>query len=192
MVDDAPWLDRASAQALAFAARRLLAESVLILFATREADADFSGLPELALGGLRDTDAGGCRRRWCGGRWTSGYGYPAGAPALPRLLGAFCRGDVAPEDEIRWSFVACHSAHDLWDDEGWHELSARYLQLARDLGALAVLPIALAQRVGLHRHTAIRGGRFAARRLWPSPTTGSDARLQAASGQAGRPPRRPK
>jgi hypothetical protein len=57
VVDDAQWLDRASAQVLAFAARRLLAESVLILFATREADADFRGLPELALGGLRDTDA---------------------------------------------------------------------------------------------------------------------------------------
>src|SRR5579864_1139297 len=57
VVDDAQWLDQASAQVLAFAARRLLAESVLILFATREADADFRGLPELALGGLRDADA---------------------------------------------------------------------------------------------------------------------------------------
>src|SRR5690349_3741119 len=44
-------------------------------------------------------------------------GYPAGAPALRRAVAAFCRGDIAPEDEIRWSFVACHSAHDLWDDE---------------------------------------------------------------------------
>src|ERR1700748_238408 len=57
VVDDAQWLDRASAPVLAVAARRLLAESVLILFATREPDADFRGLPELALGGLRDADA---------------------------------------------------------------------------------------------------------------------------------------
>jgi len=85
-------------------------------------------------------------------------GYQAGAPALRRAVSAFRRGDVAPEDELRWFFVACHSAHDLWDDDGWNEFSARYLQLARNVGALGVLPIALAQRVGLHLHA----GEFAA------------------------------
>ncbi|WP_433167136.1 helix-turn-helix transcriptional regulator [Kribbella sp. CA-247076] len=79
-------------------------------------------------------------------------GYPAGAPVLTQAVSAFRRGDVAAEDELRWFFVACHSAHDLWEDESWHELSARYLELARNLGALGVLPIALAQRVGLHLH----------------------------------------
>ena len=80
-------------------------------------------------------------------------GYQAGAPALKRAVRAFRRGDVAAEDELRWFFVACHSTHDLWDDDSWSELSARYLQLARNVGALGVLPIALAQRVGLHLHT---------------------------------------
>ncbi len=51
---------------------------------------------------------------------------------------------------MRWSFVAAHTAHDLWDDEGWEALSARHLQLARDVGALGLLPIAIAQRVGMH------------------------------------------
>ena len=57
VVDDTQWLDRASAQALAFAARRLRAESVLVLFATREPSPDFCGLPELVVGGLREADA---------------------------------------------------------------------------------------------------------------------------------------
>jgi predicted ATPase len=57
LVDDAQWLDRASAQALAFVARRLLAESVTLVFATREPDENFIGLPELVVEGLRDADA---------------------------------------------------------------------------------------------------------------------------------------
>jgi DNA-binding CsgD family transcriptional regulator len=57
VVDDAQWLDRASAQALAFAARRLQAESIVIGFATREPVADLDGLPELVLAGLDDADA---------------------------------------------------------------------------------------------------------------------------------------
>src|SRR5258707_1037084 len=57
VVDDAQWLDRASAQALAFAARRLLADPVALVFATREPGEEFRGLPELLVGGLGDGDA---------------------------------------------------------------------------------------------------------------------------------------
>ena len=81
VIDDAHWLDRESQQALAFAARRLAAESVLVIFASRRAGTDLTGptgltdptgltgltdltdltdlagLPELALGGLPDADA---------------------------------------------------------------------------------------------------------------------------------------
>jgi DNA-binding CsgD family transcriptional regulator len=57
VIDDAQWLDRASAQALAFVARRLLAEPVALVFATREPGGEFGGLPELLVGGLRDGDA---------------------------------------------------------------------------------------------------------------------------------------
>ncbi|MFC4374419.1 AAA family ATPase [Nocardia halotolerans] len=54
IVDDAHWLDQASADALLFAARRLDAEGVALLFATRTGPDDFPapGLPELALSGL--------------------------------------------------------------------------------------------------------------------------------------------
>src|SRR5256884_4399474 len=57
VIDDAQWLDRASAQALAFVARRLLAEPVALVFATREPGEDFRGLPELPVRGLREDDA---------------------------------------------------------------------------------------------------------------------------------------
>jgi DNA-binding CsgD family transcriptional regulator len=57
VIDDAQWLDRASAQALAFVARRMLAEPVVMLFAAREPSDLLAGLPELALEGLADTDA---------------------------------------------------------------------------------------------------------------------------------------
>src|SRR4051812_15484247 len=57
VVDDAQWLDRGSAQALAFVARRLSAESVAILVASREPNDDFGGVPELVVQGLQDDDA---------------------------------------------------------------------------------------------------------------------------------------
>jgi len=59
IVDDAQWLDAASAQALEFVARRLGGESVGLVFAVREPGGErhFEGLPELAVGGLDDRDA---------------------------------------------------------------------------------------------------------------------------------------
>jgi predicted ATPase len=57
VVDDAHWLDRASAQALAFVARRLLADPVALVFATRVQTEELGGLPELVVDGLRDDDA---------------------------------------------------------------------------------------------------------------------------------------
>jgi DNA-binding CsgD family transcriptional regulator/tetratricopeptide (TPR) repeat protein len=57
VIDDAQWLDRASAQALGFVARRLEAESVVMLFGTREPSAELAGLPELVVEGLRHADA---------------------------------------------------------------------------------------------------------------------------------------
>src|SRR6267154_4623073 len=57
VLDDAQWLDRASAQALAFVARRLLAEPVALIFATREPGDEFTGLPEQLVQGLGDADA---------------------------------------------------------------------------------------------------------------------------------------
>lgn len=59
LIDDAQWLDRASADALFFAARRLDAEGIAMLFAARNDDRIFAaqGLTELRLGGLDDEAA---------------------------------------------------------------------------------------------------------------------------------------
>ena len=57
VVDDAHWLDHASARALAFVARRLLAEQIALLFATRQVDDALRGLPELLISPLGHRDA---------------------------------------------------------------------------------------------------------------------------------------
>jgi hypothetical protein len=59
VVDDAQWLDRASVQALAFVARRLVAESVALVLAARDTDdvTEFAGLAQLVVAGLPEGDA---------------------------------------------------------------------------------------------------------------------------------------
>src|SRR2546430_12440076 len=59
VVDDAQWLDRCSAQVLSFVARRLQAESVIVLVAERDQEqpTELAGLPELVLQRLSDDDA---------------------------------------------------------------------------------------------------------------------------------------
>jgi DNA-binding CsgD family transcriptional regulator/tetratricopeptide (TPR) repeat protein len=85
-------------------------------------------------------------------------GPAAAAPSLKRAVGAFTgTGSSAAEGE-RWLWLAWPSAQILWDDEAWHQLTTRGVQLARDAGALSVLPIALQQRAGLHLYE----GHFAA------------------------------
>ncbi|MDQ0904891.1 DNA-binding CsgD family transcriptional regulator/tetratricopeptide (TPR) repeat protein [Streptomyces canus] len=57
VIDDAQWVDQASLQVLGFVARRLLAESVAIVFGVRERPKELFGLAELEITGLRDADA---------------------------------------------------------------------------------------------------------------------------------------
>ncbi len=72
-------------------------------------------------------------------------GYAAGLPLLRKGLQAF--GEAMPVDEeLRWHFVAGVVARHVWDDESWHVLSNRHVQLARSVGALSELPVALNSR----------------------------------------------
>jgi DNA-binding CsgD family transcriptional regulator len=79
-------------------------------------------------------------------------GYSAGLQPLRRSLLALCRAQGQTEDDLHWLWLACRVAQDLWEDGAWRELATRQIRLARDAGALAVLPTALNFRAGLDVH----------------------------------------
>ena len=98
LVDDAQWLDRATVQCLAFAARRLLAEPVAMIFAARQPDDhhELAGLPGLTVTGLGDVDARTLLASAVGGRLDAEVrdrivaetgGNPLALLQLPRGLG---------------------------------------------------------------------------------------------------------
>jgi DNA-binding CsgD family transcriptional regulator len=99
VVDDAQWLDGASAQILTFVARRLLAESIAIVFAVREPAAarHFEGLPQLPVRGLDEGAAHALLSRAIPGRIDAGVrdrivaearGNPLALLELPRGMSA--------------------------------------------------------------------------------------------------------
>ena len=71
-VDDLQWLDSASAQVLAFVARRLGAESVAMVFGARVTTAEMAGLPNALVEGLADEHARTLLGQFCVGQWTLG------------------------------------------------------------------------------------------------------------------------
>jgi DNA-binding CsgD family transcriptional regulator len=90
-------------------------------------------------------------------------GYVAGVPPLRRALHAFRREAGRSEDGVErgtqpWVWQAIIVAADLWDDETRHELATRAVSLAREAGALSVLPIVLENRASVH----LNAGEFAA------------------------------
>jgi DNA-binding CsgD family transcriptional regulator len=74
-------------------------------------------------------------------------GFAAGLPSIRRALSAFAAGTMPAEQELRWMWLACIAAARIWDDERLAALSTRHVQLARDLGALGEVPLALSTRV---------------------------------------------
>ena len=79
-------------------------------------------------------------------------GYSAGGPPLRKALDAFSRVDGAMARDARWLWLACRLAQDLWDDDLWHVLATDGVRVARQTGALGVLPIAATYRASLYVH----------------------------------------
>jgi tetratricopeptide (TPR) repeat protein len=77
-------------------------------------------------------------------------GHRAAAPILRQALSAFRSDEVSSEESLRWLWLAYTAAGLLWDYESWDAVSAQFVQLARDAGALTVLPLALTTRAGAH------------------------------------------
>ncbi|HEV2260079.1 MAG TPA: LuxR C-terminal-related transcriptional regulator, partial [Streptosporangiaceae bacterium] len=86
-----------------------------------------------------------------------------GVPTLRRALEALRRENPRARDDImrllRLSPMAQSMAvHEVWEYEGWRELATRSVRLAREAGALAVLPVLLVYLAGVH----VYAGEFAA------------------------------
>jgi len=79
-------------------------------------------------------------------------GYVAGVPSLRRALDALGRHGGRSEAGIMGWLPLAAIAPELWDDATWHELTARAVGLAREAGALAVLPVALTYRAAVDVH----------------------------------------
>ena len=139
IVDDAQWLDAASAQALAFVARRLGAESVGLVFAVREPSGErhFEGLPELAVGGLDDRDAHELLATVVTG--------PLDERVRDRIV-AETRGNPLALLELPRGWTPAELAGGFWLSEGRGVVGADRAELQGAAGAAAALDAALASR----------------------------------------------
>ncbi|HWC39107.1 MAG TPA: LuxR C-terminal-related transcriptional regulator, partial [Acidimicrobiales bacterium] len=77
-------------------------------------------------------------------------GYGSGTPVLQQAVSAFRDDAVGAEERVRWSWLAGSTASFIWDYDSWDVLTARQVQVARDVGALTVLPHTLSLRGGVH------------------------------------------
>jgi DNA-binding CsgD family transcriptional regulator len=73
-------------------------------------------------------------------------GYAAGAARVQRALAAFRVASISRVEEVPWLFLASQMAHDVYHEQTWDALSARTLELVRETGVLALLPMAAAVR----------------------------------------------
>jgi DNA-binding CsgD family transcriptional regulator len=79
-------------------------------------------------------------------------GRAAAEPAFRRAVAAFLDDHVSGEEWLQWGIFAQMAAMAVWDFDSWVALSARHVELARALGALAPLSIALNGRGSVATH----------------------------------------
>jgi DNA-binding CsgD family transcriptional regulator/tetratricopeptide (TPR) repeat protein len=70
-------------------------------------------------------------------------GYAASAATLQHALVALVEEGSRPGQDVRWPWLARRVAPDLFEDQTWEALATRNVEIAREAGALAVLPLAL-------------------------------------------------
>jgi DNA-binding CsgD family transcriptional regulator len=75
-------------------------------------------------------------------------GRAAANPTLQRAAKVLV--DIPVEDVLRWGWMATAAGNAVWDNDGAYAISARQVQLVRDAGALAQLPLYLSA-LGLAR-----------------------------------------
>ena len=68
-------------------------------------------------------------------------GHPGATMTLRRAASAVT--DIPVEDVVRWGWASAGASAALWDEEGLLAICARQVQVLRDAGALAALPIHL-------------------------------------------------
>ncbi|MGZ6709413.1 MAG: helix-turn-helix transcriptional regulator [Solirubrobacteraceae bacterium] len=153
LVDDAHWIDAASAQALLFAFRRLLADPIAVLVAVREGEPsllDGAGLPTLRIGGLTGAEAALLLPELAPAATERLHGATAGNPLALLELAATANGlALAPEGAPLLVSAGISRAF-LRRAEGLDEPARRALVLAAtsETGELAVLERAAA-RLGI-------------------------------------------
>jgi DNA-binding CsgD family transcriptional regulator len=70
-------------------------------------------------------------------------GHAGAAPTLQRAAHAL--GTISLDEVLRWGWMATFASTMVWDTESFHAISARHVQLVRDAGAVAQLPLHLWQ-----------------------------------------------
>jgi DNA-binding CsgD family transcriptional regulator len=77
-------------------------------------------------------------------------GHATAAPLARQLIAALRERDLSSPDEAALLGMGIQFSTILWDDESWVDLASRGLRLARNLGCLDVLPIALCNQASAH------------------------------------------